>query len=339
MTDPDTIRFGLAAIKGLGKNGLGVIMEEKALRGEFKSIEDFRIRVPATLCNVTVITNLAKCGAFDDVLDNSILKMHNRATLVASTKDICDAISKAKGKKGKNKMAPSVDEVLKKFLSGAITYGITTDEDDPIQYATWEKEVLNYYISAHPIDEYRDEINRWQAIDTDMEVEDMQPEFYIAGFIGGCHETVIKKEGRNKGKTMGFVTIEGEFRAYEATLFPGVYESCLPYMKVGSPVVLKGKKSFYKDKASIQGVYIRHMMNNGIRDCPECHIRIETPLDVASLIQLRQMFDEHPGLTQVYIHIRSGHYDFTMLSGITISLNDRIIDFCTNVGKLSYKPI
>jgi len=336
MTDENTIRFGLAAIKGLGNKGLASILEEKKIRGPFTSFENFRIRVPATLCNVNAMTSLAKCGAFDDVLGNSMVNMKNRATLVASSKDICEAISKASAKKGK-KPKPTIEEVLQKVEDDMITYTITPTEEDLIEYATWEKEVLNYFISAHPLDAFIEEIDRWTAI-SDTEMEDLPSEFYIAGYLASVHETVVKKEGRNKGKKMGFVTIETEFRAYEATLFPGIYESCVPYMNTGLPVVLKGKKDFYHDTISIQGLYMRHMTNSGIRDCPECHIRLND-VNPMQMMELRTMFDQHPGVTQVYLHILDGYSDITLVCKNCISLNDRIIDYCKGIGRLSYKPI
>lgn len=229
-----------------------------------------------------------------------------------------------------------MEEVQAKFASGCAQYSIVHEQEDKIQYAVWEKEIIKYYISAHPIDAYADEVRRWNAVE-DTEIEDLPNEFYIAGFIDGCHETVIKKEGRNKGKAMGFVTVGTAYRAYEATMFPGIYESCKPYIEMGRPVVLKGTKNFYKDNWTIQAVYIRNMTNTGIRDCPECHIRING-VNTLQLVQLKQLFDEHPGLTKVFIHIIDKYDDIAIECGQTIALNDRIINFADSIGVLSYKP-
>ena len=162
-------------------------------------------------------------------------------------------------------------------------------------------------------------------------------EMYIAGFIEGCHETVIKKEGRNKGKKMGFVTIGTAYRTYEGTMFPGIYESCLPYIKENEPVVMKGKRNEYNGKVTVQVEYIRSMSNEGIRDCPECHIKLNNPDDVFSLMQLKQMFDQFPGMTKVYIHVRDGYDDVSIECGQQISLNDYIINYVESIGKLGYK--
>lgn len=330
MTDIDTIRFGLSAIKNIGGRAVDTIFIDRNKRGPYRSVDDFRVRIPATDCNVTGMTNLAKCGAFDELLGN---KFKNRATLVASMKSLCDTVGKLTRKKGKDKPAPTIDEALSKL---PVSYLITDTEEDVIEYSIWEKEILKYYISAHPIDAYEDEIRRWNAIE-DTEMEDLPDEFYIAGFVEGCHETTIKKEGKYKGKSMGFVTIGTAYKTYDATMFPGIYESCLPYIKVGEPVVLKGKRNVYKDQVSIQCAYIRHMKNSGIRDCPECHIRLDNPT-YGQLIELQGMFKEHFGSTKVFIHTIDGYNDISIQCGYTISLNDRIINYCESIGQLSYKP-
>jgi DNA polymerase-3 subunit alpha len=340
MADKNVVRFGLAAIKQFGDKALIAVVEDKADRGVYGCVEEFRLRISSTLLNKTVMENLAKCGAFDSLLQNnaSDTDFGNRASLVATMPDLCEALGKLKRKKNKTTEAPTVDEALSKWEAGAGTYKVTTVEEDPIEYSIWEKEILKYYISAHPIDAYVDEIRRWSAIQN-IDDEALPNEFYIAGFIESCHETVIKKEGRNKGKKMGFVMVGTAYRTYEATMFPGIYESCLPYIVKDNPVVLKGKRDNYKGKVTIQCEYIRSMANQGIRDCPECHIRMSNPDDIFSLMQLKGIFDQHYGNTKVFIHVRDGYNDITIECAQTIALNDYIIDFVESVGTLAYKEV
>ena len=136
---------------------------------------------------------------------------------------------------------------------------------------------------------------------------------------------------------MGFVTIGTAYRTYEGTMFPGIYESCLPYIEQNAPVVMKGKRNEYKGNVTIQVEYIRSMKNDGIRDCPECHIRLNNPDDIFALMQLKQMFDQFQGTTKVYMHVIDGYNDVTIELGQTIALNDYIIDYIESIGKLSYK--
>lgn len=334
MTDANIIRFGLSAIKNVGKNAIVSIFKDREERGQYKSVNEFRARIPAVDCTKVGMTNLAKCGAFDEFVGEG-KKYKNRATLVNCMDDLCKAIGKLGTKKKEYK--PTVDDILLKLSDGSGQYSITPVEEDLIEYSVWEKEILKYYISAHPIDTYVDEIRRWNAVE-DEEIEDLDTEFYIAGFVENVHETVIKKEGRNKGKSMGFVTIGTAYRTYEATMFPGIYESCLPYLIPGHAIVLKGKKEFYKEQWSVQAAYVRNLIAEGIRDCPECHIRLNNP-QYLDIIGLKGMFDQHPGLTKVFIHTINGHNDITIQCEQTIALNDRIIDYCESIGRLAYKSI
>ena len=338
MTDKLIVRFGLGAIKQFGEKAFEFVMSDKIDNGEYGCVEEFRIRIPSTILNKTVMMNLAKCGAFDSLLINdcSDVEFDCRATLVETIPALCDALNKLRRKKNAKSAAPTADEALEKWVNGAGSFPVTKGVDDPIQYSIWEKEILKYYISAHPIDKYEDEIRRWGAIQNVD--DDMLPnEMYIAGFIEGCHETVIKKEGRNKGKKMGFVTIGTAYRTYEGTMFPGIYESCLPYIKENEPVVMKGKRNEYNGKVTVQVEYIRSMSNEGIRDCPECHIKLNNPDDVFSLMQLKQMFDQFPGMTKVYIHVRDGYDDVSIECGQQIALNDYIINYVESIGRLGYK--
>ena len=339
VVDDKTLRFGLGAIKQFGKSA-AIVLSDRKERGTYGSVDEFRIRIAAKDLNKTVIENLAKCGAFDSLLTNnsSDVNFDCRATLVATVPALCESLNKLRRKKPKAIEPPTVDEALEKWENGAGSYAVTKGVDDPIQYSIWEKEILKYYISAHPIDKYTDEIKRWGAIENVDDIN-LPNVMYIAGFVDGVHETVIKKDGRNKGKKMGFVTIGTAYRTYEATMFPGIYESCLPYLKDGNPVVMKCDKSFYKDNVSLQCEYIRNMTNEGIRDCPECHIRLEDPDNILGMMELKNLFDQHFGNTKVFIHVMDGYNDITIECGQTIALNDHIINYVeSNIGKLGYKP-
>lgn len=333
---PNQIRFGLGSIRQFGK-AAGLVLEDRDKNGEFGCVEQFRIRIPAKSANKIVITNLAKCGAFDSILQNNVsnIQFSNRATLVATMENMCKSLNKLHAKKGSH--IPTVEEALKKWENGAGAFEVVEAEEDLIEYSKWEKEMVKYYISAHPIDAYRSEMLRWGTMQSE-DIADMPDEVYIAGFVEDMHETVIKKEGRNKGKKMGFISIGTEFRIYEGTMFPGIYESCLPYIKSGNPVIMKAKKNFYKDNWSLQVEYLRQMSNTGIRDCPECHIRLDNPNDVVGMMRLKELFNQHFGNTKVFIHVLDGYNDITIQLAQTIALNDHIINFIEQIGKLAYKP-
>lgn len=337
LTGQNEVRFGLSAIDGLGKQ-VKALISERDQNGPFKSVEEFRIRIPATVCNVGIMENLAKCGAFDELLSNSLTPISNRATLLATMRDICSNVGKLTKSKIRKKVkyVPTREEAMAGLPN--VTYAVTQAQEDLIEYANWEKETLHFYISAHPIDAYTDELERWTSI-TDTELEDLPSLFYVGGFLADMHELTIKKEGRNKGKKMAFITIETAAKAYELTLFPGIYESCLPYLKMGEPIVAKCKRDFYQGNVSIQGQYIRSLVNDGIRDCPECHIRILHSDNMLKLVELKSLMDAYPGLTEVHLHIYTRYEDIEIRCDQSIALNDLIINKANEIGVISYKPI
>lgn len=337
VKDKNIIAFGFGAIKQFGKHA-GEILKERDINGEYGCVEQFRLRLPAKQLNKAVLMNLAKCGAFDSLLHNnaSDIQFDNRASLVATIDNLSSAIQKIKNKKRRGETIP-LEEAISIWENSHNLYNVIPADDDPIQYAVWEKETIKYYISAHPIDAYKDEMRRWGTIQSE-DIENMPEEVYIAGFVEDVHETTVKKEGRNKGKKMGFVTIGTEYRLYEATMFPGIYESCIPYLEKGKPVVLKARRDFFRDNWTLQAQYIRNMTNTGIRDCPECHIRLNDPNNALGMMQMKQMFDQHFGTTIVFIHVLDGYNDVTIRLNQTIALNDHIINFVESIGTLAYKP-
>lgn len=155
VKDKNEVRFGFGAIKQFGKKAK-LVMQDRILRGRYSCVDEFRIRISASDANKTVITNLAKCGAFDSLLKNNAgTQFENRATLVETMPNICNALNKLRRKKPKSPEPPTVDEALDKWYNGAGKYTVINMDDDPIQYSIWEKEIIKYYISAHPIDAYK----------------------------------------------------------------------------------------------------------------------------------------------------------------------------------------
>ena len=100
---------------------------------------------------------------------------------------------------------------------------------------------------------------------------------------------------------------------------------------------MKGRRNEYKGNVTIQVEYIRSMKNEGVRDCPEVHIRLNNPDDIFGLIHMKELFDQYFGATKVYIHTLDGLDDVTVELGQTIALNDYTIDYLESIGTVGYK--
>jgi len=343
MTDKNIIRFGMQAISGIGPKTVEAILKDIDLNGPYISFEDFRLRVAGGAVNGTAVEALVKCGAFDDLLQAGVHKFPNRMTMAAGCREINDKINKWKRKKKRvaGDYYPTYDDVMQLIRINAPLASLEEIEEDPITYAEWENEVLSFFISAHPIDRYRDEMYRWNSLE-DEDIADFQvgTEVYIAGYLVDKHEHTITKDGRNKGKKMGFITVETEFMQYSCTVFPDLWKTFHQYISdLNVPVAMKcrvGKP--YHGKPSLEGLYIRPMTNDGIRDCPECHIYLPNSINYEDILELNKMFYEHQGLTEVIFTCIVRGTVIEMKCPQTIGLNNRIIDFVKLIGgDLKYK--
>ena len=232
------IRFGLGSIKNVGEKPVGNIVEERKEKGEFKNFTDFCERISEKDVNKKCIESLIKAGAFDEF-------EQTRSTLLASFEVIIDTIQseKKKGLTGQVTMFDLGSEEEKEELN-EIKYKFEEHEELPQkELLSLEKEMLGIYISGHPLEKLREQIERITNINTmdikelneqmstnldDEELElirqNTKPKYQdgqnvkYAGII-----TSIKKKYTKNNKIMAFVTIEDLYGTAEVIAFENAY--------------------------------------------------------------------------------------------------------------------
>ncbi len=239
------ILFGLGAVKTVGQGAVNAIIRERQ-QGPYKDIFDFCSRIDTTECNKRVVESLIKAGAFDHT-------GANRAQLLAVFESAMDAtISRRKANvDGQLSLfdmafgdAPIIEE----------TRTLPTLPDFPSrQKLAMEKEISGVYITGHPLDDYRETLQKLpfstaqldgieEREDHGMEMDGMFVE------MGGIL-TEVKGKATKKGAYMGFITIEDLTGQIECLVFPKVYEKYQAMMSVDDLVVLSGKLSIREDEA------------------------------------------------------------------------------------------
>lgn len=239
------ILFGLGAVKTVGQGAVNAIIRERQ-QGPYKDIFDFCSRIDTTECNKRVVESLIKAGAFDHT-------GANRAQLLAVFESAMDAtISRRKanvdGQLSLFDMAFGDAPIIKE------TRTLPTLPDFPSrQKLAMEKEISGVYITGHPLDDYRETLQRLpfstaqldgieEREDHGMEMDGMFVE------MGGIL-TEVKGKATKKGAYMGFITIEDLTGQIECLVFPKVYEKYQAMMSVDDLVVLSGKLSIREDEA------------------------------------------------------------------------------------------
>lgn len=297
--DGGGIRYGLSAIKSIGKPVIEAIVAERNQRGDFTSLRDFIERMTGKDVNKKAIENFIKAGAFDELPGNRRQKMMVYA-------QILDAIVQEK----KNMMAGQMS--LFDFVSEEEKTVYEIHMPDVEEYPkeaklAFEKEVLGIYISGHPLEEYE---TCWRknisAVTTDFmpDEESGQPKVRDGQqvIVGGMiTEKTIKYTKTNK--VMAFLTLEDLLGTVEIVVFPRDYEKNVRLMEIDEKVFIKGRVSVEEERAS--KVICESMYS--FEDAPrELWLQFETKESFLSREQeLYEDLKEADGKDGVVIYIKS----------------------------------
>lgn len=245
--DEGNIRYGLAAIKSVGRPVIAAIVEEREEYGPFKNLEDFISRMASRdVMNKRAIENFIKSGALD---------------CLGGTRKQFMAIYV--------RIVEHVNQEKKYSMTGQMTLFDLVDEDqksnfeiqlpDVGEYSkenklAFEKEVLGVYISGHPLEEYEELWKRNISATTadfqpDEETGHTKVHDGAKEIIGGMIvDRTIKATKTNQ--MMAFLTIEDLFGTAEVVVFPRDYEKNREYLEIDQKVFVKGRVSEEDEKAS-----------------------------------------------------------------------------------------
>ena len=282
------IRFGLGSIKNVGTVPINNIVKERNENGNFKSFTDFCERIADEAVNKKCVESLIKAGAFDEF-------EQTRSTLLASFEGIMDSIQseKKKGLSGQVSMFDLGSEEQKEELN-EMKYKFEEHEELPEkELLSLEKEMLGIYISGHPLEKLREQIERQTNINTielkkldeqmstNLEEEDIQIQNEKLKYKDGQNVkyagiiTSIKKKYTKNNKIMAFVTIEDLYGTAEVIVFENAYLKAGNSLVEENIVMIDGRLSIREDDTTT-------IIANEIKDFGEQKQRILT-LDITNL--------------------------------------------------------
>ena len=244
--DGNNIRYGLSAIKSIGRPVIDAVVEEREAHGAYKSIVDFIERVSGKEVNKRTIESLIKSGALDGLGGTRKQLMQVYAGIVERV-----ASEKKSSISGQMSLFDLMGEEEKKEYEIQMP---DVGEFDKEQILAFEKEVLGIYISGHPLEKYEalwrrgiSNVTADFALDEETGVSKVQDNStaIVGGMITG---KTIKYTKTNK--TMAFLTIEDLVGTVEVIVFPKDYEKNSQMLTLDRKVFVRGRVSCEEDKPS-----------------------------------------------------------------------------------------
>ena len=243
--DNGAIRYGLSAIKSVGRPVINALVEEREANGEYRSLKDFIERLTGTV-NKRAIENFIKAGALDCLEGNRRQKM-----LVYS--QIVDSIAQEKKNSfaGQMSLFDLVSDEEKKEYEIRMP---DVEEYDKEMILAFEKDVLGIYLSGHPLERYRNIMEKMiSAKTTDFQPDEESgiPKVYDGQkvIIGGMITEKTIKYTRNN-KVMAFLTVEDLLGTVEIVVFPRDYEKWQSMLNEDARVFVQGRVNAEDDKPS-----------------------------------------------------------------------------------------
>ncbi len=259
--DKNQIRFGLGSIKNVGTSAVDEIVEVRNKDGVFKNFSDFCERIKDSQVNKKCIESLIKAGAFDEL-------GQTRKTLLASFEGIIDMINDSAKKSFAGQVSMfdlSQGEETNTIKEMKYQYNILP-EFLPKELLSMEKEMLGLYISGHPLENLRNQIESVTNINTiilrelaETETEDDEnlnieqnsaklkfkdgQNVIYAGIISS-----VKKKYTKNNKIMAFVTVEDLFGQAEIIVFESCYQNCSNILMNDNIVLVEGRLSIREDE-------------------------------------------------------------------------------------------
>ena len=280
----DHIRFGLAAVKGVGSALMKQLVMEREQNGKYQNFADFCERMYDHDLNSRALESLIKAGTFDSMAYRSqLLVVANRVLAAASR-------SRKKNVEGQMNLfdmgnedisdvqvpLPDIPEVGRKDL------------------LTMEKEMTGMYMSGHPMDEYAELAEKSKSVPLQKIISDLSGDNDVPLYKDGdlariaCVISVVRAKSTKKGDMMAFVIVEDRTSSAEVVVFPKTYQQCRNIIQEDAPVLITGRIDAREDeKPKIIVQEIRPLNEQTAEDAQHQSVEADVKKESENILNLR----------------------------------------------------
>jgi DNA polymerase-3 subunit alpha len=329
------IRYGMMAIKSLGKPVIDAICAEREHGGRYTSLNNFIERLSQTAINKRAIESLIKAGALDSL-------HKNRRQMMLGYADIVDSLAQER----KNVIAGQMD--LFSFFSESEDKSLfevklpNVDEYENEELLAFEKEVLGVYISGHPLQNFEGMLRKNitnTTLDFELDEETMttavkdQQNVIVGGMI---EDKTIKMT--KTGKPMAFLTLEDLVGTVEIVVFPKDYERFKHFLEMDAKIFVAGRASVSdEEKGKITASRIIPF-----EQVPrQLWLRFpDKEAYSAAAPDMEQMIRDSDGIDELVIYCEKEKVRKNYPRNMTIGINDGLLEkFCEKYGEKNVKVV
>ena len=312
----NAVRYGLSAIKSIGIGVVNSILRERAENGLFKDLKDFIERMTGKDVNKKSVENFIRAGAFDGfnvkrsqmmavysgLMENASREMKSRIT---GQMNLMDFLGGADSGVGGEESDSGFDSAF------GVSYP-DIPEFSKEEMLSGEKEILGIYVSGHPLDEYKDVIDKSKtavSLDFFMDEETGQTgvmdnhDYYLCGIVDSV-TTKITKNNEN----MAFLTLLDTLGTVEVIVFPRVFETYRRLIYSGSKVIIKGRAQITEEEGKLIASEIKNLDELGkeqLQRSKEVWVLFENLDDYKENEQsLNQLLMDYKGFANVNVQLR-----------------------------------
>ena len=323
----NSIRFGLGAVKNVGRGLIRSMSQKRSEGGPFKSLEDFIQRMGEGELNKRAVENFIKCGAMDCF-------GYHRSELLAVYDTMMDSIASSRKKNLEGQMG--LFSMLQEEDKAAAIPIPKLAEMKKGDLMLLEKETTGIYLSGHPMDDYRHLLKGTHVVpignllDEESTYQDDQI-VSVAGIIQG-----FKMKTTRNNSTMSYVTIEDDTAAIEMLAFSNVINQYGNYIRENAPVVITGRLSMREDKdPQIVINRVRPMSDFADNPMPDpeprklsgtLYLRLPSEAD-ASYRKVKAIINMFPGESKVVVYFA----DTKLRRGTVCDLDSRMLQELENL--------
>ena len=242
----ENLRFGLVAIKGIGWGAINGMVEERRSGGPFQDFEDFCRRMSGKDLNRRAVENLIRAGAFDSM-------GYKRKALLQVAEAVISSISQAE----RDNIAGQMDLFGEADMGAAAGSGIAipdVEEFSPREKMSLEKETTGLYLTGHPMDEYRDAVQKIGAVPigavmNDFAAEDGPRRFQDNQYVtlAGVVESARTRTTKNNS-LMSYIQLEDDSGSMELIAFQKALDEGGGYLAANAAIIVRGRISVRDEK-------------------------------------------------------------------------------------------